>query len=351
VNGLTVAVAALLRWLNTFLPADRQDWVEAVGAEAADVPSGWSRLRWYVGGLRVVASETALIRLATYTLLGVAVAAVQVWPNWGSGAAGPGVAVNRGAHVAMMATVVALPWVVRRRLGPVASSPSARIIRAGGLVALYLLLLALAGVSHKANARFDGDTNPGIAGVVFNGVVITILAGSWVYGVLALTSTRHSVPRRALMTGVAVGAAIAGMVYALMPTGHLIVDNPATVAVVVFAPPAAVLLSSALARHVGLGMLIGLTAGGAAALLAAVLTVPTMLAFPHSVALEWANPDANVPHGTPYEWQMSLGDAANEYVLAMVYAPILGLVLGAIGSGRTDRRHPRRPASVDSTSS
>ena len=48
-NRLATAVGALLRWLTTLLPPSHRDWGEAVHAEAADIPPGWPRLRWYAG--------------------------------------------------------------------------------------------------------------------------------------------------------------------------------------------------------------------------------------------------------------------------------------------------------------
>jgi hypothetical protein len=77
----------------------------------------------------------------------------------------------------------------------------------------------------------------------------------------------------------------------------------------------------------------GLLAGGLCTLLLGVVTVSTMLMFPHRVALKWANPDRDVPHGTTYEWQMSLGDSAEKYETGLIIGPLVGLFLGIVGAG------------------
>ena len=42
-----------------------------------------------------------------------------------------------------------------------------------------------------------------------------------------------------------------------------------------------------------------------------------------------------MPHGTQFEIQMSVSDAAVRYLFALIVGPALGLVLGAIASGST----------------
>ena len=56
-----------------------------------------------------------------------------------------------------------------------------------------------------------------------------------------------------------------------------------------------------------------------------------MLLLPRQVDLKWANPDPAVAHGTPYEVQMSVGDAAIKYEAGLLLGPVVGLVLGVIG--------------------
>jgi hypothetical protein len=47
-----------------------------------------------------------------------------------------------------------------------------------------------------------------------------------------------------------------------------------------------------------------------------------------------ADPSPLVPHGTPYEVQMSVGDAAIKYYAALIFGPLAGLVIGAATASR-----------------
>jgi hypothetical protein len=98
------------------------------------------------------------------------------------------------------------------------------------------------------------------------------------------------------------------------------------------------------------GGIAGLCAGGVAAVLVNVFAIGTMLLLPDRVELRWANPDPAVPHATPYEVRMSVGDAAIKYEAALLLAPLLGLALGAVSglglAGEVESPQPvrRRPA-------
>ena len=56
-----------------------------------------------------------------------------------------------------------------------------------------------------------------------------------------------------------------------------------------------------------------------------------MAAFPTHVALEWASPDRNVPHGTDYELRMSVSDGAATYLWVLFLGPLLCGALGFLG--------------------
>ena len=59
---LTRVLAGLLGYAARLLPPGRQQWAEAVGAEAGEVAAGWPRLRWLAGGLRLVGREANVAR-------------------------------------------------------------------------------------------------------------------------------------------------------------------------------------------------------------------------------------------------------------------------------------------------
>jgi hypothetical protein len=159
-----------------------------------------------------------------------------------------------------------------------------------------------------------------------------------------MTGYRTSVAPRTLAVGAGLGVATALMVYALMPLGDLLhPPNPVLAAgyraVLILAAPCALLAAGVLAGRrgtdhsagLGRGGLAGLCAGGTAALLLNILVIATMLLLPGYVDLEWANPDPAVPHGTTFEVQMSVGDAAVKYQLGLLIGPLVGLALGAVG--------------------
>src|SRR5690348_8581447 len=68
VGGLTRALAGLLRQSARLVPAGRRAWVEALWAEAGQVPAGLARLAWRAGGLQLIAREALLARRAAKAL-------------------------------------------------------------------------------------------------------------------------------------------------------------------------------------------------------------------------------------------------------------------------------------------
>ncbi|MEO6089908.1 MAG: hypothetical protein ABIQ18_43050 [Umezawaea sp.] len=69
---------ALLRWAAARMPPGRGEWVEAVLAEADEVPAGRARLSWLVGGLWLAALEVGMIRKIGFTVAGLAVGTIAV---------------------------------------------------------------------------------------------------------------------------------------------------------------------------------------------------------------------------------------------------------------------------------
>ena len=141
---LTWMLAGMLRHAAGWLPPGRQQWAEAVRAEAGQVPAGWPRLRWLAGGLWLVAREgaTMMIGKVVYRLGAVAVAALAAWAVWlswrASPAADPQTLTDRVRVLVGAAALVVLPWVGRRRgwFGPVRGSVTARLVRLAGCAAV-----------------------------------------------------------------------------------------------------------------------------------------------------------------------------------------------------------------------
>ena len=66
------------------VPAARRDWIDAVWAEAPEVPAGWRRLTWCAGGVRLMAREALMGRaIGTPILFALAAAllALAAWPD------------------------------------------------------------------------------------------------------------------------------------------------------------------------------------------------------------------------------------------------------------------------------
>jgi hypothetical protein len=209
-------------------------------------------------------------------------------------------------------------------------------------------------VSRYASSRFDhfvafdqDNWNADMRdGSVVGGIAVLAIIGGYMYAVLAMTSRRRPVPPTTLFIGGVTGLAIGVVCYALTPfggpltTGLSFVTYPALLAIAIGGPWLAGFLAGRRSSTVdgttptGQGVLAGLLAGGAAAIVVGVLTVSTMVSYPERVELRWANPDPSAPHGTQYELQMSVGDASTKYEAFLLLGPLIGLVLGGLGGTR-----------------
>lgn len=366
-------LARLLLWAAAFLPADRRAWGEAVWAEADEVPAGRTRWRWLAGGLWMIVREVRMIRRIAYTAIGLATGAITVWLGWHPGSTNPAVPADRITMIISVLALCAMPWITRRRLGPVADNRAARTTRAGGFVAMYALLLVMTGLSRFAGSRFDHfqafDQSNWEAdmrsGAIVSAVIIIALIAAYAYLILMITARWTPAAPPALT----IGAVIAVAMYALMPLGTLRHFGngllTAVGALAVITVPAAGLLAAGViaGRHTAThtqdarlraGSMSGLYTGAIAALLLNILTITTMLLFPRQVDLKWANPDPTVPHGTTFEVQMSVSDTALPYQIGLLLGPLAGLALGAIGGNiltpagnpavrRTDEPEPIPP--------
>jgi hypothetical protein len=351
-DALTRMLAGLLRRSARALPAGRQDWGEAVCAEAADVPAGWARLRWLAGGYQVVAREAHLLRRLALAVGIAAAAVVVVVAGWHSGATAPGTRIERAWLVATVVMLAALPWVARRQgwFGPVADSTAARVVRAGGYALVCALLPVLVGLSRYAGARFDrtGYSDQDRADMVQETITTTLilfaLIAAYAAVVLRMTSRRSRVTPATAATGVGVGALVGLLAYALTPLGSTldVVPSPVYLAltVAVFGGPvlAGVLAAGRGGDALAQGRSAGLLAGVAATLVVTVLTITTMLLLPRHVHLKWANPDPTAAHGTTFELQMSVGDAAGKYLFFLLFGPLIGTGLGVVGGAITATR-------------
>ena len=149
----------MLRQAARLLPPERRPWAEALQAEAGQVPAGWPRLRWLVGGLVVVAREAHLARKLVYWLgLGaVATAAARaVILSWQqTQAADVESMTDRARILAGAAALLLLPWLGRRRgvFGPVGDSVAARLVRVAGCGAICDVGMVFVRIDSRSNVN------------------------------------------------------------------------------------------------------------------------------------------------------------------------------------------------------
>ncbi len=164
-DGMTRALERLLGRCAGLVPAGRRGWVEAVRAEAGELPPGRARLGWLAGGLWLVAREAGMVRRIGYGL-GIAavavVSALAVRYLWSGAHAGRNDGWDKARMLLLVALLAGLPWVARRRgvFGPVGLSIAARAVRAGGSAALVVLVLDFARVEHFPVPTLNGPWNP-----------------------------------------------------------------------------------------------------------------------------------------------------------------------------------------------
>jgi hypothetical protein len=376
---MTRALGLLWRLVTRLLPAGRRDWGEAVGAEIEHIPARREQVFWVMGGFRVVVRESNLAsRLAYVGVVGVGFAGVLRY-GWRDGPANPGAPIHRIALIATMSMLAIVPWISRRLkvFGPIAEGTAPRLVRAGAFLAMWATLPIMIYVGNYSDRRFgtcaDCDAADRaqwhaerVSSAISGSVVIFVILALYAAFILRITAHTSRGTRSTLVIGASTGAMSGVALYALAPFGspwHLANTGLAAIyhgALLVAIPAGPFLASMLAARRAGAakpddgiaisgppdfptpdpltpdpltqGVLAGVIAGAIGALLIAVLTIPTMVRFPHDVRLEWANPDPTVAHGTPFEVQMSVSDAAQRYEIFLVLGPLLGAVLG-VGGG------------------
>ena len=375
-NGMTRAMAGLLRRSMTLVPADRREWAEAVWSEAAEVPAGWRQLSWLAGGLRLTVREAALASRLRYQLAFAAAAAGTAWSAWSGPPGDAAIMINRVDVITMMVILAVLPWIIGRARGPVSGGPLARLVRTGGYAAVLALVLVKTAVRRVADAppnNLGGATGAWIGEVVF----LAVMAG-YAAVILACTARRSLTVPATVATGTATGTAIGVMAYTLGPLGFplrftgpwptRLYDAAMALGVLLAlcAPVAAGLAatrrggrSMPAASRVRQGAMAGLCTGAAAALVVAVLSTATIALLPHDTWLrQWAAShighwtadhrpvDAVLGPGTRLGYVAGNSAFAAGYLIVLVLGPLLGCGFGAWGArwwpgsiGRQRRRH------------
>jgi hypothetical protein len=309
----------------------------------------------------LVQAQPRAARIARRVLTGLAlVAAALAAARLGvqTGVADPGASVDDAALVAIVLVLAGLPWLAGRRriFGPLAGSWAACLTRIGALAALGALPYAAADVRRFSAARLATPGHP-LHAEVGAAVLLVVLITLYATCILWVTSRRGAASATTLGIGAVVGVVSGLAVYGLAPFGSALhVDawlRPFSALALGLAALGAPLLAGRLAggrttgpedpealslARSGQGLRAGLCSGLVATLIIVLLTLPTMVHYPRDVALKWANPSPNVPHGGIFEVRMSVGDGSLKYMLLLILGPLTGAALGGAGGDLRRKR-------------
>ncbi len=376
-----------MSWLGRagarLLPAGRRDWAEAVWAEAYEVPAGWPRLAWRVGGVWLVAREAAMVRWMGSRVLFAAAAGAAAWGAWSVGQAGT----VRADVIVTVLLLAGLPLLTRWFLGP-PDNRAARRLRAAGYAAILALMPAKAaaelflgavprgGIDLHTYDRFHCHNEPwcpwvpgtsGLSPTVGSEVMLLLLTACGLAIVLALTAQRTRVAPAALTVGVRTGLALGVVMYAIAPLG-LNVAYPyrpwlpgsagevvgVLAWILIFGAP---LVAGAIAgrrSHVPgppgeltddrakQGIAAGVVSGGVGALFVTVFGTGTTVLFVNSawvrgLLLHGQHLTASAVYGR----ELFATQNAGAYVILCVAFPIIGTVMGFMGAGLASVTGPR----------
>lgn len=227
-SGRGRAGGAIRRWAMRVVPAGRREWVDAVWAEASEVPPGLERLAWRAGGVRLIARETLMRRSLRSAVLFTVAAAAAVWAAWPGSPAYLAASGHRAYMVAMMLVLAGLPLLARPILGPVSGSRTARFLRVGFYAAILALIPARNVIEQVADVPPRGSAelrlyrliNGGNLGQPRQGeILFMILMALYVAAILWMTSRRSRVAPATLAAGTAVGIALGLVMYTVAPLG------------------------------------------------------------------------------------------------------------------------------------
>ncbi len=223
--GGAVRRAAL--WM---VPAVRRDWIEAVWAEAPDVPAGFRRLAWRAGGVQLMVREALMRRRIGTALLFAVAAAAAAWAAWPGPPAYLAATDHRVLVITTIVVLAGLPLLARRLFGPAGGSRTATALR----VCTYAAVLALIPARNVIEGFRDAPPRAGLDLRVyafinlehrvarsesFDGIAFLVIMVLCAAAMLWLTSQRSRVAPATLAVGASAGIAVGVAVYAVAPLG------------------------------------------------------------------------------------------------------------------------------------
>ncbi|HXW87832.1 MAG TPA: hypothetical protein VEJ42_06200 [Streptosporangiaceae bacterium] len=288
--------------------------------------------------------------LRYWLALGAAVTALVV-AGWPGPAADPATLISRVSVVGVAAMLAGLPWLVRRRFGPLCRGWAPPLVRAIGCATAVALLAEKARVEHVEFAA--AADRPSLAGLWAGEVIFLAVIAAYAVGLLAVTARSAPARRTTLIIGGGAGLVIGVVVYGLRPLADkLHIANPVLAVLYevgkVLAVPlvlaGAIAASIAAARRAssrtaGLslrdvrarqGLAAGACVGFAAAVVVSVLGIATIALRPHAATgLQWTLPGRGAPPGSVYHFEVGMTEAGAGFLLVLIIFPVVGAGLGA----------------------
>ncbi len=227
-GGLSRVGAAMRRAAARLVPAGRRDWVEAVWAEAPDVPPGLRRLAWRAGGVQLIAREALMRRRIGSAVLFAVAATLVAWAAWPGSQATFATSVDRVDVITMLVLLGGLAFVAPWVFGPPGSSRAARFLRVGAYAALLALIPAKNVVEQVLDVPPRGGidlrlyrliSGPGFGNSWDNEIVFLVVMALYAVAILWLTSQRSRVAPATLAISAAAGTALGVAWYAIGPLG------------------------------------------------------------------------------------------------------------------------------------
>src|SRR5580693_6282891 len=323
------------------VPAARRDWVEAVWAEAHEVPAGWPRLAWRAGGLGLIAKEGQMARTIGSWLLFAVAAGAAAWGAWPGPPVSHAAAVQGGILITL-ALLVGLPLLSRSVLGS-PDNRAARWLRAGFYAAILAVLpaqaairLFLGTVPRSGNDRhtFDVIQGPGVPGSVCAGA--GLMLGLVMYAITPL-GLNVKFPDRPWLHGSA-GNTVGALAWILLFCAPLVAGALAGRRCNVEDDPAQAAVAQAWQ-----GFAAGVVSGGVGAMLVTVLGAGTTALMVRSA---WVRDFLyHGPHLTAsavYGRELYASQDVSAYLVLFFGFPIIGFMMGLAGTGIANLK-PRLP--------
>jgi hypothetical protein len=366
VGRLSRVAAAAGRSAVRLVPAGRRDWVQAVWAEAYEVPSGLRRLAWLAGGVRVIAREALMARRIGRWLLFAATAAVAARASWPGSPSSFATVIARIDVVTIVLLLAGLPWLARWFLGPASSSRLPRFLRAGAYAAVLALIVAKASVSQVVYAPATGVWQamggPAREFDWFVEILFLVVITGYVAAILTVTARRPRVASATLAIGASAGIVLGVVMFAVAPlglakdatepwlTGSAIDPVVALAWILLLGSPVAAgavagrryrgpgsgpeQLANAKIRQ---GAVAGFLATGVGALIVTVLGTGTVALMPRAAWLRhWLYPGQHLLPAAAYSHELAAGKSVGGYGLILLIFPVIGLLLGMASAVPTD---------------